>query len=102
MKHLKAYLIVAILAFSFASSQHSLASQTRPVKGIDVVVQKEPGNTNTRQTAKPNKDGSFTVELPGPGKYTISYADGPKKGQVIKTVTATKAGPVSVAATAAD
>jgi len=48
----------------------------------------------------PTKGEGYTVNLPGAGSYTISYADGPKKGQVIKQVTVQKAGPVKVSAIA--
>jgi hypothetical protein len=51
----------------------------------------------SRQRIAANSDGTFTINLPKPGKYSISYADGRKKGQIIKTVEVTKAGPVSFA-----
>ena len=53
-----------------------------------------------RATAKPDGHGGYTVDLPGAGSYTIKYANGPKKGQIIKQVTVQKAGPVKVSATA--
>jgi hypothetical protein len=43
-----------------------------------------------------NFGGEITVKLPGPGTYIFRYSSGPKKGQVLKTVRATKAGPVTV------
>ena len=105
MKHLRAYIIVALLAVtaSIASAQkgpQSTDNATKPIKGIDVVVQKEPGNIYARQTASPDGHGGYTVDLPGAGSYTISYANGPKKGQTIKQVTVQKAGPVKVSASA--
>ncbi len=106
MKHLKSYIIIALLAFtaSVVSAQkgpQSADSAVRPVRGIDVVTLKNPGNSASRQTAQPDGHGGYTVDLPGAGSYTISYANGPKKGQVIKQVTVQKAGPVKVTASAA-
>ncbi len=106
MKHLKSYIIIALLAFtaSIVSAQkgpQSTDNASKPIKGIDVVTLKDPGNSASRQTAQPDGHGGYTVDLPGAGSYTISYANGPKKGQVIKKVTVQKAGPVKVSATAA-
>ena len=98
MKHLKSYIIIAILSLSFALSQNAFATATRPIKGIDVIVKKNPNGTSSRQTATPNKDGTFSVQIPTAGNYIISYADGPKRGKVIKTVTTTSARTLSVAA----
>jgi hypothetical protein len=76
-----------------------VTASNKPVTGIDVIVKKLPCPcSSARQTATPNKDGSFSVNLPGAGKYTITYADGPKKGQVITTITATKAGKTGIQA----
>ncbi|MDQ6940697.1 MAG: hypothetical protein M3119_11130, partial [Verrucomicrobiota bacterium] len=52
---------------------------TKRIKGIDVIVEKNPGNSASRQTAQPNKDGSFTVNLPEPGQYKITYANARRK-----------------------
>jgi hypothetical protein len=43
----------------------------RPVKGIDVIVQKNPGNTAVRQ-AQTDGEGSFTVGDLTPGSYQVS------------------------------
>ena len=93
MKHLKSSIFLSILCLSLASSQFALGGSVKPVKGIDVIVQKCcPTPSSSRQTATPNKDGTFTIQLSEPNTYTISYASGPKKGKVIETVTVTKAG----------
>jgi hypothetical protein len=68
---------------------------------LEVVIklQQIAGQIQTdRQTAPRNKDGSFTVRLPGPGKYTIEYASGPNKGKLIKSGTTTKPGKTSIPA----
>ena len=91
----KFYLLASLVALSALAAPAAFSTSPKPT-GIDVVVQKAPGTTSVRQVATPNKDGSFSVELPRPGKYTINYADGPKKGAVIKTVTVAKAGPVGI------
>ena len=101
VKSFKSYLLIAILSLSTVSVPSAFSSNVTPVKGIDVIVQKNPGGS-ARQTATVDKNGNLSVELPGPGNYTIKYADGPKKGQVIKTVTVTKAGPVSLPKSAAE
>lgn len=95
MKSFKTYLLIAVFALSTVFAPSAFTSATRPVRGIDVVVQKNPG-TSSRQTATPNPDGTFSVILPGAGIYTIKYASGPDKGKVITTVTATKAGLVGL------
>jgi hypothetical protein len=104
MKYLKAYIIIAMLALSVASSQQALAKTKKPPPGtpivipaIDVEVRKDPGSprsSTSRQTASPDGHGGYTVYLPGAGVYTISYANGPKTGQVIKKVTVPKTGGV--------
>jgi hypothetical protein len=43
----------------------------KPVKGIDVIVQKNPGNTAVRQTQS-DAEGSFTVDSLPPGSYQVS------------------------------
>lgn len=92
MKHMKSSLLLAILCLSLASSQFALGGSVKPIRGVDVIVQKCcPTPSSSRQTATPNNDGTFTIQLPGPSTYTISYASGPNKGKVIETVTVTKA-----------
>ena len=89
MKSLKSYLLIAVLSLSTLFVPSAFANAVQPVKGIDVIVKKNPG-TASRQTATTNADGTFSVSLPAPGNYTIQYASGPHKGEVITTVTATK------------
>ena len=92
MKSFKSYLLIAVLSLSTVFVPNAFPGAVSPVKGIDVIVKKDPGNSAARAVATPNKDGTFSVNLPGPGTYTISYASGPHKGEVIETITATKAG----------
>ena len=96
MKYIKSYGLVAVISVSMFSSGFLEAGQIAPVKRIDVIVKKDPGNSSGRQIATLNKDGNYTVQLPAAGRYTITYANGPKKGQVIKIVTVGKAGSVIV------
>lgn len=94
MKHLKSFILVAIIGLSVGSAPAAFAGAPKPVSGIDVIVQKTPDGKATRQkTTAPTKDGSVSVQLPAAGTYKISYADGPKKGQLIETVTVKKPGP---------
>ena len=46
-------------------------SSVRPIKGVDVIVQKNPGNTAVRQTLT-DAEGSFTVDSLPPALYQIS------------------------------
>jgi hypothetical protein len=102
MKHLKSSVIIAILNLCLASSHHVFASSVEPVSGIDVIVKclncKPPVKT-ARVTAPINADGTLSVQIPSPGKWDIIYAEGPKEGKVITTVTAQKAGPVKISDT---
>ncbi len=105
MKALRSLLVLIVIIFtvnvgSAQKGPQSTDSATKPIRGIDVIVKKDPGSA-ARQTAQPNKDGSFSVNLPEPGQYTITYANGAMKGQLIKEMTVSKAGPVHVNATAA-
>ena len=85
------YLLVAVLGLSAIFAPNGFANSNKPVRGIDVVVLKEPGSASRTQHATVNADGSIMVKLAEPGDYTIKYAEGPLKGQVIKTVKAEKA-----------
>ncbi|MDQ6939694.1 MAG: hypothetical protein M3119_06005, partial [Verrucomicrobiota bacterium] len=78
MKTLRSLLLLLLLLLIFSASVVSASAQKGPqsndnaikrIKGIDVIVEKNPGNSASRQTAQPNKDGSFTVNLPEPGQY---------------------------------
>src|SRR5437588_11650389 len=44
----------------------------KPVRGIDVIVQKSPGNTASR-SAKTDGDGGFTVSGLAAGQYNIRF-----------------------------
>jgi len=82
MKSLKSYLLIAVLSLSTLFVPSAFANATTPVKGIDVIVRKNPG-TAARQHVTVNADGSANVNLSASGKYTITYADGPMKGKVL-------------------
>lgn len=47
-------------------------SSVKPVRGIDVVVQKNPGNSAAR-SAKTDGDGGFTVSGLAAGEYNIRF-----------------------------
>jgi len=53
------------------------ASSVRPVRGIDVIVQKNPGGTARRITT--SADGSITVAGLEPGSYTLTFNPCPEK-----------------------
>lgn len=91
MKSFKSYLLIAVFALTTVCAPNAFSNAVKPVGGIDVIVKKTPG-TAARQTAKSNADGTFSVNVSAPGTYTISYASGKHKGEVIETFTATKAG----------
>jgi hypothetical protein len=97
MKSLKSYLLIAVLSLSALSVAvaRPYTNITRgQIKNLTVQCASCNPHVTTTQPASADKNGDVTVQLDKPGIYKISYADGPKKGQEIKTVTATKAGPV--------
>ena len=94
MKSFKSYLLIAVFVLSTVFVPNAFANASKPVRGIDVVVQKDPGNSASRQHVTPDKDGKIAVALPGPGKYTIKSAE----GKVLWSGTVTKAEKVSLAA----
>ena len=51
---------------------------------------------SSRQSAAPDKNGNFNIDVPAHGQYKVSYADGPNKGKTITTITASSAGAVTV------
>lgn len=65
--------VATLCLFSIVTAQkgsEGTASATKPVKGIDVIVQKNPGNSAAR-TATTGENGEFTfVDLP-PGHYSL-------------------------------
>jgi hypothetical protein len=79
------FLLLATAAF---------AVEGNPVGGIGVDVESSPGGIIISQT-QTNGNGAFTFQAAKPGTYVAKYTSGPKKGQVIKTFTVTKAGAVS-------
>lgn len=105
MKTFKRYLLPVALACSLALAPAAFSqggkgnttdNASRPIRGIDVVVLKKPGNSTSRMTLQPTGDGNYSVNLPGAGDYTLMYADGPMKGQTITKINATKPGPAPV------
>ena len=91
MKSLKSYLLIAVVSLSTLLVPSAFANAAAPVRGIDVIVKKGFCSTcSSRQMATANADGTFSVNLPASGNYTITYASGPHKGEVITSVTATK------------
>jgi hypothetical protein len=94
MKSLKSYLLIAVLSLSTVLVPSAFANATQPVRGIDVIVKKNPGSA-ARQHATVNADGSANVNLSAAGKYTITYADGPMKGKVLWSGEVRKAESVS-------
>ena len=93
MKYFGAYIVAALLAFTFASSQDAWANAAKQEGGIEVTVRRVPGNNPALwRTASSDGHGGYTVDLPAAGRYTISYANGPKKGQLMQRVSAQKAG----------
>jgi hypothetical protein len=95
MKSLKSYLLIALFALSTVCVPSVFATSVKPVKGIDVVVQKNPGNSASRQHATVGADGKIMIKLAEPGTYTIKYADGSSKGKVLWSGEVKKAQSVS-------
>lgn len=105
MKTFRSSLLLAALAFSLAitpaafcagEKKNTTAAAGKPAKGIDVAIQRTPSNVTFHQTAQPAENGSYTIQLKSAGTYKISYASGPRQGQLIKTVSVANAGPVSL------
>jgi hypothetical protein len=78
MKRLKTstrFLIASLVVFTTFAAGLLIASQmvlaaTNPVRGIGVVVKKNPGGSTARATT--GDDGKFTVPNLEPGSYTVS------------------------------
>ena len=99
MKYLGTYIVAALLTFTFASSQDVSANATKPEGGVEVTIRKVPGNNPALwRTASSDGRGGYTVDLPAAGRYTISYANGPKKGQLMQRVSVQNAGRTKFAA----
>jgi hypothetical protein len=92
MKSFKSYLLIAVFALSTVFVPSAFTSSGAPVRGIDVVVLKNPG-TSARQHVTPDKNGKIDIQLPGPGNYTIKDT----KGKVLWSGSVTKAEKVSLA-----
>jgi hypothetical protein len=100
MRSLKSYLLIAVLSLSTASVHGSaiVRSKSNICNNLTVQCTSCTPPVTTTQPATADKNGKITVQLDKPGTYKISAADGPNKGKVIETVTAAKAGKVSLSA----
>jgi hypothetical protein len=68
----------------------AFAAQGDPLPGIDVSMEQNPGGIVIKQV-KSNKQGIANFGTVQPGTYTIRQG-----GQLVKIITITKAGPLSV------
>ncbi len=59
--------IIAIFIVTVAQ-----AGSVRPIKGVDVIVKKNPGNSSAR-TVTSDADGAFTVRGLEAGSYTLTF-----------------------------
>jgi hypothetical protein len=73
--------MICLLSAAAQKGPQSTAGSVRPVKGIDVIVQKNPGNTAAR-TGTSNEKGE--VEFAGlePGSYSLAIVDHSKQQKV--------------------
>jgi hypothetical protein len=92
MKSLKYYQLIAVFALNtvlFAPGAYSgTPKQSQQIVVMVRCVWCSPTRPPSRQTITVNSDGTSSVRLPKAGKYEISCATGPHKGEVLKTVTA--------------
>jgi hypothetical protein len=73
----------------------AFAAQGDPLPGIDVSMEQNPGGIIIAQGTT---NGSGDLRIGGsfpPGTYVIRAKSGSQKGQVLKTITLTKPGPIS-------
>ena len=87
--------MVAVFGLSAACFSSAGAAPTARSVNVQVRCLDCAQPYSQRLMAQINAMNNAMVQLPGAGKYEITYADGPLKGQVIKTVKATKAESVS-------
>lgn len=60
------------------------ASSVKPIKGVDVIVQKNPGNTASR-TLTTGEDGEVRFVGLAPGNYSLTIVDPSKQQKGIKS-----------------
>jgi hypothetical protein len=103
MKSLKSYLLIVVLALSAVFVPSILSAKTKPVRNRSNICNNKvvecisySPKTTSISPATADKNGFIVLKVDKPGTYKTSAADGPKKDQVIETITATKAGTVSL------
>ena len=98
MKSLKVYATIAVLGLSTISMQGGtiIRSKSNICNNKIVECTSCSPKTTVIQPATADKNGFMVVKVEKPGIYKISAADGPKKDQVLDTITALKAGTYSL------
>ena len=98
MKSLKCYLAIAILSLSTVSMQGTAVVKTKSNICNNKIVECTSCNPKTTSIspATADKNGFIVVKVDKAGTYKITAADGLRKGQVLETITVTKAGTVSL------
>jgi hypothetical protein len=98
MKSFKSYLLIAALSLTAVSVYGTAIIRSRSNISNNFVVECTSCNPKTTviQPANADKNGFIVVKVDKAGTYKISAADGPKKNQVLDTITATKAGTYSL------
>lgn len=98
MKPLKSYLLIVALSLTTVSVHATAIVRSKSNICNNYVVECTSCNpkTTVTQPATADKNGFIVVKVDKPGTYKISAADGPKKNQVLDTLTAAKAGTYSL------
>jgi hypothetical protein len=98
MRSLKSYLLIAALSLIAISVQGTaiIRSKSNICNNLTIQCTSCTPPTTTTQAATADKNGHIVIQVSKAGTYKVSAADGPKKGQVLETVTATKAGKISL------